>query len=73
MRIFVTAKPNADEEKIEKIDSTNFRVAVKAPPVLGRANTAITKALAIYFNVPQTNVRIVSGYTSRQKIIEILQ
>ena len=88
MKIFVTAKPNSKNERIEKIDSSSpldfdqgfgqagdshFIVAVKAPPVRGRANLAIIKALAAYFKVPIVCVRIVSGYTSRQKIIEVEQ
>lgn len=71
MRIFIKVKPAAKEEKVEKIDDTNFNVQVKEPPVEGRANRAVIKALADYFGVAQFNVRIVSGFTSRSKIIEI--
>lgn len=73
MRIFVKAKPNAREESVEKIDESNFVVSVKEPPVQGRANTAIAKALAEYFNVSDSAVRMISGYSSRQKIFEITQ
>jgi len=71
MRIFVKVKPAAQEESVEKIDEINFKVQVKEPPVEGRANAAVVKALAEYFGVSQLNVRIVSGYTSRSKIVEI--
>jgi len=56
---------------VEKIDEVNFKVQVKEPPVEGRANMAVVKALADYFGVPQLNVRIVSGFASRLKTIEI--
>ncbi|MBI5123566.1 DUF167 domain-containing protein, partial [Candidatus Roizmanbacteria bacterium] len=46
MKIFIQAKPNAREEKIEKIDETHFIVAVREPPVKGLANAAIRKVLA---------------------------
>ncbi len=72
MRIMVKAKPNAKEEKVEKISDTEFIVSVKEPPVKGLANKAIIRTLADYFNVVQVRVRIVSGYTSRQKVVEIL-
>lgn len=72
MRIFVKAKPGAREEKIEKVDEVNFVVSVKEPPVQGRANAAIIKALAEYFGVAVGRVKIVSGWTSRQKVVEIL-
>ena len=71
MKIFVKAKPNAREAKIEKIDETHFLIAVKEPPIQGKANAAITQALAEYFNVPRAHIRIIAGYTSREKIIEI--
>lgn len=72
MKIFVKAKPKAKIEKVEKIDNENFVVFVKEPPVKGRANQAIIKALAEYFKVPSANVKIVSGHTSKQKVIEII-
>ncbi len=69
MRINVKAKPDSNENKVEKIDDLNFVVSVKDPPVEGRANRAIIKLLSEYFHTP--NVRIVSGRISRNKIVEI--
>jgi len=72
MKIFVKAKPGAREEKIEKIDDLNYAVSVKELPIKGKANEAIRNALAVYFKTGSANVKIVSGYTSRNKIIEII-
>ncbi len=72
MKIFVKAKPNAKEESIKKIDGINFVVAVKEPPRKGKANAAIAKALAGYFDVSPSAVRLVSGFSSKQKVFEIL-
>ena len=71
MRIFVKAKPNSREEKIEKIDENNYIVRVKEPPEQGKANEAIRNALAVCFKTSSSSVKIVSGYSSRNKIIEI--
>ena len=71
MKIFVKAKPSARETKVEKTDETHLIISVKEPPVQGRANAAIVAACAEYFNVPEYKVAIVSGRTSREKIIEI--
>lgn len=71
MKISVRAKPGAYENGIEKIDDINFVVSVKEPPVRGLANTAIVRLLAEYFHVPSIHVKIVSGHTSRNKVIEI--
>jgi len=72
MKIFVTAKPLAKTEGVEKIDDAHFVVAVKEPPREGRANRAIAAALAGHFAVPPSRVRLVSGFSSKQKIFEVL-
>ena len=72
MKINVKAKPGSREEKVEKVDEQNFVVSVKEPPEKGRANEAIRNALAVYFKTGSSRVKIVSGYSSRNKIIEIL-
>ena len=72
MKINVKAKPSSREEKVEKIDENNFVVSVKEPPEKGKANEAIRNALAVYFKTGSSCVKIISGYTSRNKIIEII-
>lgn len=72
MKIFVKAKPNAREEKVEKIDDLNYVVSVKEPPVKGKANEAIRNALAVYFKTGSSCVKIISGFSARNKIIEII-
>ncbi len=72
MKIFVTAKPKAHEAKITKVSDNMLTVAVREPPIDGRANHAILVALAEYFKVSFSRVRLVSGHTSRQKVIEIM-
>lgn len=71
MRITVHAKPNSKNEKVEKIGGDSFVVSVKEPPIKGMANEAILKTLAKYFNVSVQSIKIISGRTSRLKIIEI--
>jgi len=71
MKIFVKARPRAKEEKVEKIDESNFVVSVKEPPVQGRANTAISRVLAEYFKVSNFQVRLIFGFSSKQKVFEI--
>ncbi len=72
MKIFVKAKPLARIESIEKIDETNFIVSVKEPPVEGKANRAIIRALADYFKIAPSRIRLTSGFSSKQKTFEIL-
>lgn len=78
MKIFVKAKTGAKEDRVIPpppkliLDSEEwFIVSTKERPVEGRANEAITKLLAEYFRVARSNVRLISGATSKRKIFEI--
>ncbi len=72
MRINVKAKPSSGKELVEKIDETNYTVWVKEPPQNGLANKGIERALADYFNVARSGIKIVKGFTSKNKIVEII-
>jgi uncharacterized protein len=72
MKIFVKVKPSAKEEKIEKIDDINFKVQVKEPPEKGKANKAVVRVIAEYFKVAPSCVSLISGFSSRRKIFEII-
>lgn len=71
MKLFIHTKPNAREEKIEKIDETHFKISVIEPPVDDKANRAVIRALADYLQIPPSQIDIVSGRTSRNKIVEV--
>jgi len=72
MKINVKAKPGVKEEKIEQIDEGSFIISVKELPVQGRANAAIARVLANYFKVPVSQIKLISGFSSKQKVFEIL-
>lgn len=65
------AKPAAKEERVEQLDETTFAVSVREPPREGKANRAIERALAGHFGVPLSQVRLVAGFASKQKIFEV--
>lgn len=71
MRFSVVVTPGARRELVDRIDATRFRVAVTAPAGEGRANAAVVRALAEFFSVIPSRVRVIRGATSRHKIVEI--
>lgn len=71
MKISVVAKPRSKKEYIKKVDHTHYVVAIKEPPVGGKANHAIIKSLAEYFAVTPSGITIISGVTSKQKVFDI--
>jgi uncharacterized protein (TIGR00251 family) len=70
-RVAITVVPGARRTSVEPAEDGRLRVAVPAPPREGRANEAVIAALAAYFRVPRSQVRIVFGRTARRKIVEI--
>jgi uncharacterized protein YggU (UPF0235/DUF167 family) len=49
MYIKITVKPNAREEKIQKIGEDEFLIMLKESPKQGRANTRILNLLSHFF------------------------
>ena len=48
-----------------------IKVRVAAPPVEGAANQALVEFVAKLLSLPKSRVRLVSGLTSRRKVLEI--
>lgn len=71
MKIFVKAKPSAKQPSVTKLSGNVYAVAVKEPPVDGKANEAVAVALAKHLGVPKWKVRLIGGATSRQKLFEV--
>ena len=71
MKINITAKPASKKAYIKKVGENEYIISVKEPPVKGLANLSIIATLSDYFKIPARYIRIVSGYKSRNKIIEI--
>ena len=72
MKIQIKVKPNSRPAELIQ-EGESFIVKVKEPPKEGQANQAVIKLLADYFGVPQSQVRILSGFRSRNKIIEVTE
>jgi uncharacterized protein (TIGR00251 family) len=72
MKIQVKVKPNSRTEELSQ-EGDSFIVKVKEPPKEGKANQAVIKLLAEHFSVSQSQVRILSSFRSRKKVIEIVE
>ena len=68
----VRAQPGAKKTAIVGVygegASAQLKIAVKAPPVEGRANQALIEFLAEYFSIPRNRVALLSGETLRSKV-----
>ena len=68
MNIVVRVKPNSKKGPLVQpaIDGS-LLVYVREPAVEGKANKAVIELLADYYDVPKSNVQMISGYKSRLK------
>lgn len=71
MNIFVKVKPKAREDNVQKIDDSHYVVHTNQAPEKGKANAGVIRLLAKYFSVPQSKISILSGKTSRNKVVSI--
>ena len=71
MKLYIKAKPVSHSELVEKIDETHFVVSVQEPPQNGLANKGIVKALSGYFGAAPSRIKIIKGFTSKNKVVEI--
>lgn len=70
-KLWVQVKPQARKQSIEKISEQDYRIAVQAAPIAGKANDEVVELLARYFSVPKSSVKVLRGQSSRKKLIEI--
>jgi len=70
VKIKVRVTPNSKIDEVVKEGDT-FLVRVNEPAKEGKANRAVIKLLADYFGVPQRQIAISSGFSSRNKVIDI--
>lgn len=71
MLIKVRAFPDARENRVVEKTKDSFDVFVKAKPVKGLANIAIKQALADYFKISESKLRLVKGFKQGNRVFEI--
>jgi uncharacterized protein (TIGR00251 family) len=69
LRIRVQPRAKRDEVVGERDGAIVIRL--KAPPVDGKANAALTAFIAEAAGVPRSRVKIVRGASSREKVVHV--
>jgi hypothetical protein len=67
----IKVEPRSSKQGIAGLIGDALKVKVHAPPVGGAANDELVEILAAEFQVKKTSIKIASGHSSRNKIIEI--
>jgi uncharacterized protein (TIGR00251 family) len=71
VRFAVRVQPRSSRNAVEGLLGDALKVRLTAPPVEGAANDALVALLADELGVPRRSIRIVSGETGRNKLVEV--
>ena len=69
--IKVKIVPGSSKNKIVGVYSDALKISITAPPVEGKANKKCIAYLAKYFDAAKSKIEIISGQTSKNKLIKI--
>ena len=71
VRFSVRLQPRSSRNAVVGLHGDSLKVRVTAPPVEGMANEALIDFLADALKISRRNLCIVSGHSSRTKVIEV--
>lgn len=71
VRFAIHVQPRSKKPGIDGTHGDALRVRVQAPPVEGAANEAVIAVLAEALGVPARAVRIATGQSGRQKLVDV--
>jgi uncharacterized protein (TIGR00251 family) len=71
VRFSVRLQPRASKNEIAGLQGSSLKIRVTAPPVDGSANQALIDFLSDSLEISRRNVCIISGHTSRTKVVEV--
>ena len=69
--IKVKIVPGSPKNKIVGVYNNALKISITAPPVEGKANKKCIAYLAKYFDIAKSKIEIISGQTSKNKLIKI--
>lgn len=67
----VRVVPRAAKDSIQGLLGDALKVRIQAPPIDGRANAYLIRFLSKQWDIPRSNIEILSGDTGRNKRIRI--
>jgi len=69
--IEVVVRPSSPRREVLRTDARGIVIAIASPPERGKANDELIRLIAKLAQVPRSAVAILSGETSRRKVVKI--
>lgn len=73
MLVKVKVTTNCKKEEVIQKAKDSFDIKVRAKPIEGKANEAVTTVLASFLKLPENKIRLVRGSKTRNKIFQIYE
>ena len=67
----IRVRPSASRNEIKGLHGEAFKIDINAPPIRGKANRECIKFLANKLKIPKSDIEIISGLKSNDKLIKI--
>jgi uncharacterized protein (TIGR00251 family) len=67
----ITVQPKASEDRVVGFHGGALKVKITAPPTGGKANQKLIEVLAERLNIRRSNIEIIRGHTSKNKVLRI--
>jgi uncharacterized protein (TIGR00251 family) len=64
-------QPRASRDGVDGLHGDRVKVRVTAPPLGGKANTALKGFIARKLKLPPSHIEIIAGQQSREKLLRI--
>jgi len=71
MYVRVDAVPGSKKERVTKIAKNKYKIEVKEPAERNLANKRIHEVLSAIFEIPKTQISMLTGHRSRSKMYSI--
>jgi uncharacterized protein (TIGR00251 family) len=67
----VRIQPRASKNELVRMENGGLKIRLTAPPVEGAANEALIRFLAEALSVSRSQIEIIAGHASREKIVRV--
>ena len=71
MKYIIHVIPRSSKNLITEMDDGTLRIKLTAAPVDNEANIKLIKLLSEHLDVAKSKIKIVSGLTSKNKIVDV--
>lgn len=71
MKIKVKVKPSSKKNSLTLVEKDSYIAELKSPPEKNKANLELIKTISKFLKIPSKGIKIKSGLTSKEKILEI--